>query len=136
STRVDAACARRHGVRLARRALVDVGGLVLRLESATDMSESGLTRRSALAAAGVAGVGAVAGYAAGRKTDAAQASPPASTGDVGRRARRPGAVTAATGPGDHPHGRGVPRMRLWLRIPTVLWLLAAGFAVGVLIALR
>jgi len=72
------------------------------------MSEGGLTRRSALAAAGVAGVGAVAGYAAGRKTDAAQASPPASTGgggyggSSGRASDRPLAKVA-----DIPDGGGV-----------------------------
>jgi Rieske Fe-S protein len=44
------------------------------------MSDQGLTRRSALGAAGVAAAGVVAGYAAGRNTDAAKATPPAATG--------------------------------------------------------
>ena len=55
----------------------------------------------------------------------------------GQGAGRPGALAAAAHRG---HGAGRPGVlgmnRVLAALPTILWLLAAGFAVGVLIALR
>ncbi len=57
------------------------------------MSDDGVTRRSALSAAGVVVVGGVAGYVSARNTDAAKAKDP---------------TTAANAYGDAPSGAGQP----------------------------
>ena len=73
------------------------------------MSDEGISRRTALGAAGVVAAGAVAGYVAGRNTDAAKALSPATSGggygtpgSPGGNANHPLAAVA-----DIPDGGGV-----------------------------
>jgi Rieske Fe-S protein len=70
------------------------------------MSEDGLSRRSALTAAGVLVVGGVAGYAAGRSTDAAD--PPGASGGGDSYGQAPGGAGQALAKlSDIPDGGGV-----------------------------
>jgi Rieske Fe-S protein len=72
------------------------------------MSDHGFTRRAALGAAGVVAVGAVAGYAAGRNTDAAKAAAAADAGDDGYGTPpRGGAPRRLAAVADVPDGGGL-----------------------------
>jgi Rieske Fe-S protein len=73
------------------------------------MSDDGVTRRSALTAAGIVVVGGVGGYVAGRNTDAAE-GPPSASGPVNNgygAAATGGAGQALATLADIPDGGGV-----------------------------